>query len=125
MIRQIALQVYRESWEPEDRDANFKEDVAQYSIIDPMPSLDMMSKNMGIPVGALARYILVKWATSGSEGVLEIGPNVVRQMADIVNRAETTSTHTARLTAYQTLTQIIAWLKAPLDDSSRSTGQMA
>ena len=117
MIRQIALQVYRESWEPEDRDANFKEDVAQYSIIDPMPSLDMMSKNMGIPVGALARYILVKWATSGSEGVLEIGPNVVRQMADIVNRAETTSTDTARLTAYQTLTQIIAWLKAPLDDS--------
>ena len=123
MPRQIALEVYQGPWEPHDKDANLKDEVSHYSRIDPMPTLDRMSQNMGIPVGSLVRYILVKWATSGSEGLLEMGPRVVHQMADIVTQAEAAGTDQARLEAYQSLTKVLSWLKVPLDDPRWRPGE--
>jgi hypothetical protein len=113
------MEVYQGPWAPEDKDANFKEEVAHYSRIDPMTTLDRMSHNLGIPVGALARYVLVKWAASGSEGLMEIGPRVVRQMEGMVNKAEAAGTSDARLEAYHSLARIISWLKVPLDSPQR------
>jgi hypothetical protein len=52
-----------------DPNASFKREVTYYSDVDPIPTLESMSKQMQIPVGAIARYILVKWATSGNEGI--------------------------------------------------------
>ena len=68
-----------------------------------------------IPVGALARYVLAKWAASGSDGLLEIGPMVVRQMQQVVDRAESEGTPEAKVAAYQSLRQIISWLAVPLE----------
>ena len=107
---------FRGSWSPGDKDANFKDEVANYSRVDPMTTLDNMSRNLDIPVGALVRYILVKWAASGSEGLMEIGPIVVRQMQDLVDKAEALDSDEARLEAFHALKQIISWLKVPLDN---------
>lgn len=120
--RHVALEVYGGPWAPDDKDANFKEEVACYSRVDPMPALERMSLDLGIPVGSLARYVLVKWAASGSEGLLELGPRVVRQMEDVVSRAEALGTREARLEAYHRLAQIISWLKVPLDEPYGSAG---
>ena len=114
--RQVVLHPFRGSWPPGDKDANFKDEVANYSRVDPMTTLDNMSRNLDIPVGALARYILVKWAASGSEGLMEIGPIVVRQMQDLVDKAEALDSDEARLQAFHALKQIVSWLKVPLDD---------
>ena len=114
--RQVILHPFRGSWPPGDKDANFKDEVANYSRVDPMTTLDNMSRNLDIPVGALARYILVKWAASGSEGLMEIGPMVVRQMQDLVDKADALGSDEARLEAFHALKQIISWLKVPLDD---------
>ena len=114
--RQVILHPFRGSWPPGDKDANFKDEVANYSRVDPMTTLDNMSRNLDIPVGALVRYILVKWAASGSEGLMEIGPIVVRQMQDLVDKAEALDSDEARLEAFHALKQIISWLKVPLDD---------
>lgn len=105
-------------WPPDesDRDANFKQEVAMYSREDPMPTIEMMSRNLRIPIGAIVRYVLVKWATSGSGALLEIGPRVVNQMADMVARAESEDTDQVRLDAYRELSQIISWLQVPLTD---------
>ena len=113
--RQVILHPFRGSWPPGDKDANFKDEVANYSRVDPMTTLDNMSRNLDIPVGALARYILVKWAASGSEGLMEIGPMVVRQMQDLVDKADALGSDEARLEAFHALKQIISWLKVPLD----------
>ena len=113
--RRISLEVYEGSWSPDDKDANFKEEVALYSRVDPMPTLERMSQNLNIPVGALVRYILARWATSGSAGLLEIGPRVVRQMEDLVGQAESVGTNGARLEAYHRLAQIISWLAQGYD----------
>ncbi len=104
------LESYAGPVDERDPDANFKRDVVIYTRIDPMPTIETMSRNIGIPVGAIVRYVLVKWATSGSEGVMEIGPRVVRQMAAIVEDAEDSGEDAHRLEAYRKLADIISWL---------------
>ncbi len=114
--RQITLETYETPFSPEDKDANFKHDVATYSRLDPMPALDRMSRNLDIPVGALVRYVLARWATSGSDALLEVGPLVVRQMGALIQQAEEEATDEARVKAYDGLRQIVSWLTIPLDN---------
>ena len=113
--RWVLLEPYVGPWAEDDRNANFKQQVAIYSKEDPMTTLDRMSRSQDVPVGALARYVLAKWASSGSDGLLEIGPRVVRQMQDAVENADARGTPEARLEAYETLRQIISWLAVPLE----------
>ncbi len=119
--RAVPLQAYDDSWDATDPDANFKQDVALYSRIDPTPTLEGMSKNLGIPLGVIARYVLSKWAASGSSALMEAGPNVVQQMADVVATAESAGTDEARLRAYDTLSRMVSWLKVPLDQSNEAS----
>lgn len=125
--RQITLETYHTPFSRDDKDANFKHDVATYSRLDPMPPLDRMSRNLDIPVGALVRYVLARWTTSGSDALLEVGPLVVRQMGALIEKAEGAATDEARLEAYDGLRQIVSWLSIPLDNpnwqSPRSRGE--
>ena len=106
----LTLKPYRDTWSPDDRDANFKSEVACYTTADPLPTLENLSRGTGIPVGCLARYILVKWTASGSDALMTMGPIVLSQMQQQIDAAEATGTDEARLEAYQALKQIVAWL---------------
>ena len=112
--RYISLTPYYGPWTEDDKDANFKQQLAQYAAVDPLPTLDRMSKNMDVPVGSLVRYILTKYVASGSEALLEMGPRVVYQMDEVVKKAESDGTDESRLEAYKALSQIVSWLKVPL-----------
>jgi hypothetical protein len=103
-------------WADDDPDATFKAEVADYSRLDPFVTLQGMSDNLGIPVGALARYVLARWATAGSGGLLELGPTMVHRLWEPVARAEAAGTDGARLAAYAELRGLLSWLKVPLDD---------
>ncbi len=108
---EVALEQYRDRWAEEDPHANFKAEVAQYTVVDPLPTLRNLSEATGIPVGCLVRYVLVKWGASGSEAVLHMGPIALRQMEEHVERAEAAGTDEARLQAYHSLRQMVAWLR--------------
>lgn len=75
-----------------------------------------MSRNLDIPVGALARYVLARWATAGSGGLLELGPVRVHRLWEPVARTEAAGEDEARLAAYAELRGLLSWLKVPLDD---------
>jgi hypothetical protein len=92
--------------------ANFKAGVARYTVADPMPTLENLSLNTGIPAGCLIRYVLVKYAASGAETLLAMDPIVFRQMREHVTRAEKDGTDIARLKAYGALKEMIDWLNA-------------
>ncbi len=110
------LKPYRESWPPDDPHANFKAEVANYTTADPLPTLARLSTGTGIPVECLVRYVLVKWAASGSEAMMAMGPIVFDQMSGIIAKAEHAGDDAARLDAYRALKQIIEWLgKGPGD----------
>lgn len=106
----MELHPYRGTWSEDDPHANFKAEVALYSQPDPLPTLENLSRSTGIPVPALVRYILVKYAMSGSDALLAMTPIVFRQMQDRIERAEAANTDEARLEAYEALRQMIQWL---------------
>ena len=91
---------------------NFIAEVDSYSKIDPMPTLQNLSALTGIPVEKLVRYVLVKWAASGSEALLAMRPIVFEQMRQHVARAEEIATDEARLQAYAALRAMVSWLEA-------------
>ena len=70
----MELSTYTGPWDDDDPDANFKAAVAEYTRIDPLPTFAQLSANTGIPIGALVRYALVRWAAEGSEALLALGP---------------------------------------------------
>lgn len=107
------LHPYRDEWAHDDPHANFKAEVACYTAADPLPTLENLSKSTGIPVGCLIRYVLVKYAASGSEAMMALlarDPIVFRQMREHVARAEEDGSDAARLKAYAALKDMITWL---------------
>lgn len=112
----IVLEAYAGTWDADDPDANFKREVAEYTRVDPLETLTALSAGTGIPVGALVRYVLVKWAAEGSEALLALGPRTVERLWGVVTEAEATGTDEARLAAYDVLRQMVSWLRAPLDE---------
>ncbi|GHH88674.1 hypothetical protein GCM10018793_69160 [Streptomyces sulfonofaciens] len=114
----VCLRRWKASWPADDRHANFKTEVTTYGLLDPLVTLRGMSRNLDIPIGAIARYVLAKWATGGSGGLLELGPVMVPRMWAPIAAAEEADDDEERLKAYHQLRQMISWLKVPLDDPS-------
>lgn len=106
------LYAYTDTWDPADRHANFKAEVADYTVADPLPTLQGLSDTTGIPVACLARYVLVKYAVSNADMLLAMGPLTLSQMEGHIARAEASGSDAARLEAYQALRQMVAWLRA-------------
>ena len=123
MTNLIQLETYSGTWPPDDPDANFRAVVAEYSRIDPLPTLETLARHKQIPVGAIARFVLARYCTSGSDALLEMGPRVVRQMEDVVRAAEAEDTDAARLRAYAALRAIVSLLAVPLDDPAWRPGR--
>jgi hypothetical protein len=112
----LTLERWAGTWADDDPDAAFKAEVRDYTRLDPTETLRGMSEYLGIPEGALARYVLAKWASAGSDGLLEIGPSMVEQLWAHVAAAEAADTDEARLAAYHKLRGMLSWLRAPLTD---------
>jgi hypothetical protein len=111
----VTLQPWTGPWTPDDPDANFKADVALYSVLDPLSTLQQLSRNVDVPLGALVRYVLAKYATAGSGAALELGPSVTSRLAAFIDEAEAAGTDAARLRAYEGLRDYISWLRIPFD----------
>jgi hypothetical protein len=108
-------------WSDTDPDANFKADVALYAHVDPMTTIHNLAQAIGLPDGAVVWYVLAKWASAGSGGLLELGPSMTNRLWKIIEEAEEAGTDRARLQAYDQLRQMIMWLRLPLVDPE-STG---
>ena len=99
--RTVELVAWTGPWPDDDPDANFKADVALYAHVDPMATIGNLASALHIPEGAVVRYVLAKWASAGSGGLLELGPTMVhRLLAPVQARARRRpgprGTHTGR-----------------------------
>ena len=111
----VELKAWTGPWNADDSDANLKADVAAHCLLNPLQTLSGMSRDTGIPVGALARYVLSRWATAGSGGLLEIGPTMVHRLWAPVAEAESINDDSERLAAYHQLREMLSWLRFPLE----------
>lgn len=111
----ISLEPWTGPWADDDKDANLKADVALYSRVDPLRTVRGLSESTDIPVGAIVRWVLARWASEGSGGLLELGPTLTRRLKAVYVAAEEADTDEARLAAYHQLRQMISWLNHPLE----------
>ena len=111
----VQIEGWNGPWPDDDKDANFKADIAAYAPLDPLSTLRNLGDSIDVPVGAIVHYVLAKWATEGSGGLLELGPRMARRLREPFVAAEETNTDEARLEAYETVRQIVEWLNIPLD----------
>ncbi|MEM7139738.1 MAG: DUF6027 family protein [Actinomycetota bacterium] len=111
----LRLEGWTGPWTDDDKDANFKADIAAYAHLDPLHTIGNLSRSIDVPVGAIVHYILAKWATEGSSGLLELGPRMARRLREPFVAAEEADTDEARMEAYETVRQIVEWLNVPLD----------
>jgi hypothetical protein len=110
----ITLDIWTGPWADDDPDANYKAEIALYAGQDPLATLRPLSEAIGVPVGAIARYVLARYATSGSGGLLELGPSMVHRLWEPLARAEQEGTDSARLAAFDQIRQMLSWLRLPL-----------
>ncbi|GDX68883.1 hypothetical protein LBMAG37_20380 [Anaerolineae bacterium] len=72
----MKLYPYTDVWESNDAHANFKADVAQNTVADPLPAVYELSQRTGIPVTCLIRYILAKYTTSNGALLATVAPQL-------------------------------------------------
>lgn len=118
--RSVELVAWTGPWSETDPDANFKADVALYARVDPMTTVRNLARALDLPEGAIVRYVLAKWASAGSGGLLELGPSMVNRLWAAVEEAEAAGTDQARLAAYGQLRQMLSWLRLPIADPDAS-----
>jgi hypothetical protein len=113
--RVIEISGWTGPWPDDDKDGNLKADVALYSKVDPLRTVQGLADSTAIPVGAIVHYVLAKWASQGASGLLELGPSMVRRLNRVCAEAHEADTDEARLAAFETLRQMLSWLEYPLD----------
>jgi len=81
----------------------FAEQTGAASAVDPMPTFRALSSETGVPVDELVHYALVRWASAGSETLLAIEPQALRDLIAARGREDWTA-----------VAGIIDWLEAGL-----------
>lgn len=114
----IRLDRWVGSWAADDPYAQLKVDVVTYGHLDPVATLATLSDGSGIPLGALVRYGLARWASGGSESLLELGVSGVDHLARTIRDAEEADSDDARLAAYEVVREVVGWLRAGLGDGA-------
>jgi hypothetical protein len=113
----VTLERWTGTWDDDDPFAGLKADVVAYGHLDPLETVRGLAEASGVPVGVLVRYVLARWATGGSDAVLELGVSGVDHLARAVEEAEEADTDEARLAAYAVVRDVVRWLRA-VDDTT-------
>jgi hypothetical protein len=116
----------------DDPYAGLRVDVATYAHADPVATLRSLSDASGIPTEDLVHYVLARWASGGTEAILELGVSGVDHLARLVRDAEAAGTDADRLAAYAAIRDVVSWLRAGIgpsagvgDDLTEPTGDVA
>jgi hypothetical protein len=71
--------------------------------VDPMPTFRALSEETGVPVETLVHLALVRWASAGSEALMSLEPQALRELIDARGRED-----------WVAVAGIIDWLEAGL-----------
>jgi hypothetical protein len=84
---------------PEHR--TFAETVEASRLQDPRPTFEALSLQTGVPVDDLIHHALVRWAAAGSEALMAVQPEVLRELSAARDRSD-----------WDAVAGLIDWLRA-------------
>ena len=79
--------------------------VAEAGAQDPLPTFEVLSQTTGIPSQDLIHYALVRWAAAGSEALMAMEPQVLRDLVAARERED-----------WEAVAGIVDWLAAGEDE---------
>jgi hypothetical protein len=66
----------------------FARRVAASALQDPRPTFEALAAETGVPADALVHHALVRWTSAGSEALLSLEPQVLRDLYDARDRED-------------------------------------
>jgi len=71
-----------------DPDGRFRADVATSRLTDPLPGLEVLAANLGVPVQDVVHHALVQWSSAGAEALLATPPEMLRALRDAADAGD-------------------------------------
>lgn len=60
----------------------FRDQMRASRLVDPMPGLEVLAANLGVPVDDVVHHALVRWSSAGSEALLAAPPEMLVALRD-------------------------------------------
>ncbi len=60
----------------------FRDEVRASRLVDPLPGLEVLAGNLGLPVDDVVHHALVRWSSAGSEALLAAPPEMLVALRD-------------------------------------------
>lgn len=60
----------------------FRDQMRASRLVDPMPGLEVLAANLGVPVDDVVHHALVRWSSAGSEALLAAPPEMLLALRD-------------------------------------------
>lgn len=71
-----------------DPGGRFRAEVAASQVLDPMPGLGEMARQLGLPVDQVVHHALVRWSSAGAEALLAAPPDMLVALGDAADAGD-------------------------------------
>jgi len=71
-----------------DPGGRFRAEVAASRMVDPMPGLQVLADELGVPVDDVLHHALVRWSSAGSEALLAAPPEMLTALRDAADAGD-------------------------------------
>ena len=71
-----------------DPGGRFRAEVAASRLVDPMPGIDVLAANLGVPVDDVVHHALVRWSSAGAEALMAAPPEMLMALRDAADAGD-------------------------------------
>ena len=71
-----------------DPGGRFRAEVAASRLVDPMPGIDVLAANLGVPVDDVVHHALVQWSSAGAEALMAAPPEMLVALRDAADAGD-------------------------------------
>ena len=71
-----------------DPGGRFRAEVAASRMVDPMPGLQVLAGELGVPVDDVVHHALVRWSSAGAEALMAAPPEMLVALRDAADAGD-------------------------------------
>ena len=71
-----------------DPGGRFRAEVAASQVLDPLPGINELARQLDVPAGQVVHHALVRWSSAGSEALLAAPPEMLVALRDAADAGD-------------------------------------